>query len=75
VPFVLSIGALQYWLAGQAVPLGSASSALIGTGVAGLTLGHYGAGGLRAVLDDIQLVMIAPVWLLSRLYRRLGIPL
>ena len=75
VPFVWAIGALQYWLAGQAVPLGSVSSALIGTGVAGLTLGHYGAGGLRAVLGDVQLVMIAPVWLLSKLFRRLGIPL
>jgi hypothetical protein len=74
VPFIWGVGALQYWLSGQAVPLGSASSVLIGTSVAGLTLGHYGEGGLRAVLRDVQLVMIAPVWLLSSIYRRLGIP-
>jgi len=74
VPFIWGVAALQYWLSGQIVPLGSASSVLIGTSVAGLTLGHYGAGGLRAVLCDVQLVMIAPVWLLSKIYRRLGIP-
>jgi hypothetical protein len=74
VPFIWGISVLHYWLSGQAVPLGPASSVLIGTSVAGLTLGHYGAGGLRAVLGDVQLVMIAPVWLLSNIYRRLGIP-
>jgi hypothetical protein len=47
---------------------------MIGVGVAGLSLGHYEAGGLRAVLRDVQLVMIAPLWLLSNIYRRLGIP-
>ena len=74
VPFIWGIGVLQYWISGQAVPLGYASSVLIGLSVAGLSLGHYAAGGLRAVLADVQLVMIAPLWLLSNIYRRLGIP-
>jgi hypothetical protein len=29
---------------------------------------------MQAVLRDIQLMMIAPVWLLSNLYRKIGIP-
>jgi len=74
VPFVWGVGALQFWLSGQAAPLGYVASVLIGAGIAGLSLGHYTAGGLRAVLRDVQLVMIAPVWLLSKLYRRLRIP-
>jgi hypothetical protein len=29
---------------------------------------------VKAVCGDVQLMMIAPAWLLSNLYRRLGIP-
>ncbi len=74
VPFILGVGVLQVWLAGQATPLGCAACILTGVGVAGLSFGHYAEGGMRAVLRDIQLIMIAPVWLLSTIYRRLGIP-
>ena len=74
VPFVWGMAALQIWFTGLAVPLEYASSIMIGVGVAGLSLGHYEAGGLRAVLRDVQLIMIAPLWLLSNIYRRLGIP-
>jgi hypothetical protein len=42
--------------------------------VGGLYASHYAGGGLRAVCRDIQLMMIAPVWMLSVLYRNLGIP-
>ena len=52
-PFIWGVAALQYWLSGQVVPLGSASSVLIGTSVAGLTLGHYGAGGLREDAESV----------------------
>jgi hypothetical protein len=50
------------------------AAGLTGGAVIGLWLGQYAKGGIRAVLQDIQLMMIAPVWLLSVLYRRLGIP-
>ncbi|MGI9225247.1 MAG: hypothetical protein ACR2QX_12265, partial [Woeseiaceae bacterium] len=43
-------------------------------GLIGLWLGHRNEPGFRAVLTDIQLMMIGPAWLLSVLYRRLGIP-
>lgn len=74
VPFVLGVGVSQVWLAGQDVPLGCAACILAGLGVAGLSFSHYAGGGMRAVLRDIQLIMIAPIWLLSDIYRRLGIP-
>ena len=74
LPFVLCVVAFHLWL--QLSPYSSlrASIGLLTAGVIGLYLGHYRGDGLPAVVRDIQLMMIAPVWLLSRLYRRLGIP-
>jgi hypothetical protein len=74
LPFVLGIATMQVWLSDQAIQLEYLSSIMVGTGIAGLSLGHYAAGGIRAVLRDVQLIMIAPLWLLSDIYRRLGIP-
>jgi hypothetical protein len=42
--------------------------------VVGICAGHYKEERLKLVLKDIQLVIIAPLWLLSLTYRRLGIP-
>ena len=74
LPFVWGIWALQIYLYNRALPLEFASPVMIGAGVAGLSLGHYSGDGLRAVLRDVQLIMIAPLWVLSNIYRRLGIP-
>jgi hypothetical protein len=74
LPFICSVWALQICLSARAIPLEDASSVMIGAGVAGLTLEHYAGGGLRAVMRDVQLIMIAPLWLLAGIYRRLGIP-
>jgi hypothetical protein len=74
IPFVFGIAALQAWLAALPVTVPYVASTLIGCGVAGLVFGRLTHGGARAVLQDVQLMMIAPVWLLSVLYRRAGIP-
>ncbi len=74
LPFVCGIGAIQAWLAARSIPIAVTSCILTGAGIAGLSLGHYASGGIRAVLYDVQLVMIAPLWLLSKIYRQLGIP-
>lgn len=72
--FVLGVGAVQVWVSSLNLSPGYMASILVGTGIAGLSLGHYAAGGIRAVFRDVQLVMIAPLWLLSDIYKRLGIP-
>lgn len=74
LPVVVAIFAFEFWLAGFEAWARPVAAALVLGGVAGLCVAHHAGGGLRAVFRDIQLLMLAPLWLLSRLYRRLGIP-
>ena len=74
LPVIVGLGALLAWLDAQPLPLDMASAVLVGAGVSGLVFGHFASGGIRAVAGDVQLSMIAPLWLLALVYRRLGIP-
>ena len=74
LPFIFGVAAIQIWLSGSPYSLIRVSSALFALSLAGLWLGQRRTGGLRGVMHDVQLMMIAPVWLLSTLYRRFGIP-
>lgn len=51
------------------------SVTILTLGIAGLYLGKGSSRDLRGLARDMQLIMIAPAWLLSRLYLSLGIPL
>ena len=75
LPFMLGLASLQIWLTGSAFPALGVSVGLLVSGTVGLWLGRRGAGGLKAVLQDLQLMMIGPAWLLSVLYRRFGVPI
>lgn len=74
LPFVAGVTTLQLWLADSSLSLVRVSSAMFVASIIGLYVGHYEKGGIKAVCHDIQLMMIAPAWLLSNFYRRLGIP-
>ena len=74
LPFVLGVATLTSWFKNFDYLLIWISASLTLIAILGLWLGQYTRGGIRAVLQDIQLLMIAPMWLLSNLYRRLGIP-
>ncbi len=74
LPFLLGIAAIQSWLAGSAYPQVGVSVGLLVAGTVGIWLGRRGTGSLRAVLQDYQLMMIGPLWLLSALYKRFRIP-
>ncbi len=74
VPFILGIAAIETWLVTLPTPVGYVASILVGISISGLCFGHYMNKGVRAVLRDVQLLMIAPIWLLSNLYKKLGIP-
>jgi hypothetical protein len=74
IPFVVGIAAFHLWL--QMSPYSGlrASLGLVAGGLVGIVIARYGQGGPRAVLNDVQHMMLAPAWLLSRLYHKLGIP-
>ena len=74
LPFVAGVTALQLLLVDSSLSLARVSSVMFIASIIGLYVGHYEKGGIKAVCHDIQLMMIAPAWLLSNFYRRLGIP-
>lgn len=74
LPIVFGIGSLAIWLERSPYDGGPVSAALFVLSILGLSAGRRTDGGLKAVFGDIQMMMIAPVWILSRLYKRLGIP-
>ncbi len=74
LPFMLGIAAVQIHLQESPWPLALVAALLFAASLAGICLGRLGNGGLKAVFRDIQAMMIAPVWLLSVLYSRVGIP-
>lgn len=74
LPFVVGVLAIVGWLDVNSNVLPLAAAGLTAVAVCGLYTGHFAGRGLRGVGLDIQLMMIAPVWMLSILYRRLGIP-
>ncbi len=74
LPFIIVVVGFQVWLQWSPYSALRASVGLVVAGLIGLYLGHYRHAGVIGVVRDVQLMMIAPAWLLSRLYRRLGIP-
>jgi peptidoglycan/LPS O-acetylase OafA/YrhL len=74
LPFILGVAAIQLWLEQSLYSHPHVAAGLVTGGVIGLWLGHRDQPGVRPLLTDLQLIMIGPAWLLSVLYRRLGIP-
>jgi len=74
LPFVVATAVLVASLYTVVTSLLWFSVAIFTLGIAGLYLGKRSRGDIRGLLRDVQLIMIAPIWLLSRLYRSLGIP-
>jgi hypothetical protein len=74
LPFLLGLAAFQLWLAQSSWPQLGVAMGLLVSGTAGLWLGRRGPGSFRAVLQDFQLMMIGPAWLLSVIYKRFGVP-
>lgn len=74
LPFVFGVAAVHTWVVESPHSILQVSLLLFALSLAGLWLGQRSNGGFRAVIHDIQLIMIAPLWLLSVLYKRLGIP-
>ncbi len=72
LPFLLGLAAIQMWVSNSGYPRVGLATGLLIAGIVGLTLGRNGS--LRAVAEDLQLMMLGPAWLLSVVYKRFGIP-
>ena len=74
LPFVVALAAVHLWLSTSAWSGLRISLSLLVVGVVGIAIGQQRGSGIRGILRDLQHMMIAPAWMLSLLYRRIGIP-
>lgn len=74
LPFLLGLAFIQMWLQQSEFSPLRVSTGLIIAGLIGLFLGHRNKPPVTAIIEDLQTIMIGPAWLLSVIYRRLGIP-
>lgn len=75
LPFLIGVAGSVAWLENSEFSLLRVSIGLLVAGIIALWLGHRYQKSLIPVLRDLQFMMIGPAWLLSVLYRRIGIPL
>jgi hypothetical protein len=74
LPFAVGLAACTLRLERSHTTLELVAAIALLAGIAGLVLCRQAKGRTAALMTDIQLMMIGPVWQLSRLYKRLGIP-
>lgn len=74
LPFIVGVAGVQMWLIQSQFSASRVSLGLLLAGIIGLWLGHRNQKSLWPVVQDLQLMMIGPAWILSVLYRRIGIP-
>ncbi len=74
LPFVMGVAFIHLWLPGSDYSAVRVSVGLLLAGIVGLWLGHRNKRGFGPLFEDLQMIMIGPAWLLSVLYRRIGIP-
>jgi hypothetical protein len=75
LPVVIGIAGFYLWLDRSGWNPLRLSIGLFVAGIIGLWLGRRGKSGIRPFFQDLQLIMIGPAWLLSVLFKRIGIPL
>ncbi|MCH6548692.1 MAG: DUF962 domain-containing protein [Proteobacteria bacterium] len=74
LPLVVATATLIVLLSTAVTSLLWLSIAMLTLGIAGLYLAKGSGRDIHGLARDMQLIMIAPIWLLARLYRRTGIP-
>lgn len=75
LPFVVGVASCHVWLSASDYSPTRVSAGLLMAGAIGLWVGRKRQWSLAPLWKDLQLIMIGPAWLLSVLYRRIGIPI
>ena len=74
LPFILLVVTTVIWLDTLSIPLWLISLTIFVVAWIGQFIGHWVEGKKPSFFKDIQFLMIGPLWLLAKLYRRWGIP-
>ena len=74
LPFIALVVAAVMWLDSIPAPLPILSLAIFILAWVGQFIGHWIEGKKPSFFEDLQFLMIGPLWLLAAVYRRLGIP-
>ena len=74
LPFIILVVTAVIWLDSLAPPLWLSSVVIFVAAWIGQFLGHWAEGKKPSFFKDLQFLMIGPLWLLAKVYRRLGIP-
>jgi len=74
LPFIVIVVAGIVWLETLSTPLWISSGAIFVTAWIGQFAGHILEGRKPSFFRDLQFLMIGPLWLLAKIYRRIGIP-
>ena len=72
-PLLLVACMITAWMSGLAVPLWIIGLSVFVAAWIGQFVGHMVEGRRPAFFRDIQFLMIGPLWILAKAYRRLGI--
>ncbi len=70
---LIALLAVVRWLAGFETPLWMICAAIFVVAWIGQFVGHVMEGKRPSFFKDVQFLMIGPMWLLSHVYRRIGI--
>lgn len=73
--FVAGSIAIINWLDGFSTPLWVISVGIFVVAWIGQFIGHIYEGKKPSFFKDVQFLMIGPLWLLSAVYKKLGIPI
>ena len=74
LPFVAIVVTSILWLETLSIPLWLSSCAIFLIAWVGQFIGHLVEGRKPSFFRDLQFLMIGPLWLLAKIYRRMGIP-
>ncbi len=73
LPFVVLVVMAVSWLDSLPIPLPLLSALIFAVAWVGQLIGHRVEGKRPSFFEDLQFLMIGPLWLLAAVYRRLGI--
>ena len=74
LPFIALVVSAVFWLDTLPIPLPILSITIFVLAWGGQFVGHWVEGRKPSFFEDLQFLMIGPLWLLAAVYRRLGIP-